>query len=99
MTPSYCIADPASPMRSTLAAAFSQPAGRRAARVHFSYVIELDPTFVDAYVNRAALRLDIGDLVGAEQDVADGLGLAPDHAHLHCLRGLVAAEHDDRETA
>jgi len=71
----------------------------RTALNEFSYVIELDPTFVDAYVNRAALRLDIGDLVGAEQDVADGLGLAPDHAHLHCLRGLVAAEHDDRETA
>jgi hypothetical protein len=57
MTPSYCIADPASPMRSTLTAAFSQPAGRRAARVHFTPGVEVDGGAFHGFLARPATRL------------------------------------------
>ncbi|MFD0573212.1 tetratricopeptide repeat protein [Kitasatospora gansuensis] len=53
----------------------------------FGYVIELDPAFVDAYLNRAGLLTDLGDLPGARRDVAAGLALDPANAQLLAVQG------------
>lgn len=69
----------------------------------FRYVLELDPEYTDAYVNLAGLLADIGgsgtaDLgdpaAGADAAavVAEGLTVAPDNPHLHCLEGRLHLE-------
>src|SRR6185503_3713520 len=69
------------------------------ALAEFSYVIELEPTMLDAYLSRAALLLETGDGAGAANDVAAGLALQPDNPRLQCLSGLVALEQDDPAAA
>jgi tetratricopeptide (TPR) repeat protein len=54
----------------------------------FDRVLELDPEFQDAYVNRAALRLESGDTAGADADIREGLALDATEPHLLCLRGV-----------
>jgi Tfp pilus assembly protein PilF len=56
------------------------------------YVLELDPGYLDAYVNRAGVRAELGDLDGARRDADAGLVLDPDNPHLHCVRGQLHAE-------
>ncbi|RZQ65672.1 tetratricopeptide repeat protein [Amycolatopsis suaedae] len=62
------------------------------------YAIELRPS-PDAYLNRAAASFELGDHVAAAADVESGLSLDPDHAHLLCLRGLLALSADDPAAA
>ena len=57
----------------------------------FARVLELDPAFPNARLNRASALLELGDTDGAERDIAAGLQTAPDDAHLHALRGDVLA--------
>ena len=65
----------------------------------FSRVLELDPEFPDARLNRASALLELGDVDGAERDVAAGLLVAPDDAHLHALRGDLLGMRDRADEA
>ncbi len=59
----------------------------------FSRVLDLEPGFVDALVNRASLLLELGDQAAAARDVDAGLALDPEQPHLLCLSG--ALHHED----
>ncbi|MEV6520505.1 tetratricopeptide repeat protein [Longispora sp. NPDC051575] len=58
-------------------------------------VLAIDPGHVDALVNRANLRVELGDLDGAETDARAGLALAPREPLLLCTLGLVVSERGD----
>ncbi|MBC3841477.1 hypothetical protein GXW82_17875 [Streptacidiphilus sp. 4-A2] len=53
-------------------------------------MLELDPGYVDAYINRAALLLGLGDLESAARDVTEGLALDPGNTHLLCQEARIA---------
>ena len=57
----------------------------------FSYVIELEPDFVDAYANRAGLYLETGDLERAGADATAGLARDGDNPYLLAVAGQVHA--------
>ncbi|MGY0237132.1 tetratricopeptide repeat protein, partial [Longispora urticae] len=58
-------------------------------------VLAIDPGHVDALTNRANLRVELGDLDGAEADARAGLALAPREPLLLCTLGLVVSERGD----
>jgi tetratricopeptide (TPR) repeat protein len=55
----------------------------------FAYVLELDPTFADAYVNLASALYELGDDNAAAEVVSAGLNVAPDDGHLHGLNAVL----------
>lgn len=63
----------------------------------YQAAIELEPTFVDAYVDLGGMLTKIGDYAGAERCYADALKLAPDdpavrYNHLQVIRALAATD-------
>ena len=62
-------------------------------------MLDLDPAYIDAYVNRAGAYESLGETEAAAADVEAGLALAPDQPHLLCLRGVLAADQGDTVTA
>jgi tetratricopeptide (TPR) repeat protein len=58
----------------------------------FGYVLELDPGYVDAYINRAAIFVELGEPAAARRDVTAGLAIAPADPHLLCLLARLELE-------
>ena len=57
----------------------------------FDYTLELNPLYVPAYIYRAGVHADLGNDELARRDVADGLRIEPDNAHLLAISGQLDA--------
>jgi tetratricopeptide (TPR) repeat protein len=61
------------------------------ARADLDRVLDLDPEYLDAYINRAGLLVQLGEHDLARADVRAGLALAPGNPHLSCVLGQLEA--------
>ena len=60
----------------------------RGAEAAFTRVTELEPTYADGWVNIARVRIQEGDMGGAETMLRHALGIDPDLAKTHFFLGL-----------
>ncbi len=60
----------------------------RGAEAAFTRVTELEPTYADGWVNVARVRIQEGDMGGAETMLRHALGIDPDLAKTHFFLGL-----------
>ncbi len=58
----------------------------------YNKAIELDPDFVDAYINRGIDKHSLGDNIGAIQDFNKAIELDPDYARAYYDRGYAKFE-------
>jgi tetratricopeptide (TPR) repeat protein len=58
----------------------------------FGYVLEIDPGYVDAYINRVAILMETGHQAAARRDLTTGLTVAPDEPYLLCLLARLELE-------
>ncbi|MBK7307645.1 MAG: tetratricopeptide repeat protein [Chitinophagaceae bacterium] len=58
------------------------------ALTHFSKAIELNPTYADAYCNRALTKVNLKDYNGAIQDYDKAIGLNPSDTEAYAGRGM-----------
>jgi tetratricopeptide (TPR) repeat protein len=74
-----------------------------AARADYDAALRWSPPYWEPHFNRAQVHLTLGDRDAALRDTARVLVLNPGHvesrAHAHCLRGLIALDARDAETA
>ena len=69
------------------------------ALLDFSKAIQLDANLADAYLNRARVYFESGDLEAAVQDMTSAIELTPDTPGLYLTRGRLYASIDDTERA
>ena len=62
-------------------------------------MLELDPDYIDALINRASFLYERAEYAASRRDVEHGLNLAPGNSQLLCTRGLLAAEEGRPEEA
>lgn len=65
----------------------------------FGYVLEIDPGYVDAYINRVSILMETGHLAAARRDVTAGLAVAPDDPYLLCQLARLELEEGQHDGA
>ena len=65
----------------------------------FNEVLQINPTFIEAYCNRGIARAELGDYKGAMADFDSALSLNPAHADAYDKRGTVRAQMGDQKGA
>ncbi len=65
----------------------------------FTQTIQLDPAFVQAYVDRAGVHETLGDLPAALDDYSAAIVLSPGDAWIYILRGAIHLEMDNHPAA
>lgn len=65
----------------------------------FNQVLQINPTFIEAYCNRGIARAGLGDSLGAMADFDQALRLNPDHADAYNKRGTVRGQMGDPKGA
>jgi tetratricopeptide (TPR) repeat protein len=73
---------------------FSSDQERGTVLAGLDHALRLDPSDVDAYVSRATLLLDLGEVEAAGRDAEAGLALDPQQARLHLVRAAIAQRED-----
>jgi len=64
----------------------------KSAIANFNQVLQINPTFIEAYCNRGMARAELGDYKGAMADLDSALHINPNHADAYNKRGTVFAE-------
>jgi tetratricopeptide (TPR) repeat protein len=75
-------------------------AGRGAeALEQFDEALRLEANYALALIERAVLRMQLGDLAGAESDASEAVRLRPDYPFAFLLRGALRQARGDRDGA
>ena len=69
---------------------------RLASLKDYTQAIQLNPSYVIAYSQRASLLVEIGNLQAAFSDYTKAIQLAPDDPNLYCQRGLMRDQLNDQ---
>ena len=59
------------------------------AKEHFQQAIEIQPEFVEAYINLGVVLMDLNETTAAESSFRRSIALNPNFAHSHCNLGII----------